>query len=290
MFRPGFLTRDMASALNALWNFYQGAVRGDGTIPAPDDSGYGGSFVSEADGDEYQNTAVRVRLEDYDADTGLYSWTQVYADGRPTEANNWFDQTGTPNATDGSVSLTQVPAYEANGNIAPIGTIVQIRRSYYDASGNGYDWVYVFDCPGGSAVVQTVNYFQPEDLVGTTLEITPTPVTITTTPQNNYALPATAWLKVTSSTVNVSLNSIVAPTYDQFQYIENVEASTKNVVITNNGGGTTANQFLTQDGLSISAVWAGELQPGSCGREFRGTWRNSGDDRTQPFVLRKTGP
>ena len=44
------------------------------------------------------------------------------------------------------------------------------------------------------------------------------------------------------------------------------------------------------DGLSISAVWAGELQPGSCGREFRGTWRNSGDDRTQPFVLRKTGP
>ena len=46
----------------------------------------------------------------------------------------------------------------------------------------------------------------------------------------------------------------------------------------------------SQDGLSISAVWAGELQPGSCGREFRGTWRNSGDDRTQPFVLRKTGP
>lgn len=46
----------------------------------------------------------------------------------------------------------------------------------------------------------------------------------------------------------------------------------------------------SQDGLSISAVWAGELQPGSCGREFRGTWRNSSDDRTQPFVLRKTSP
>lgn len=46
----------------------------------------------------------------------------------------------------------------------------------------------------------------------------------------------------------------------------------------------------SQDGLSISAVWAGEMLPGSCGREFRGTWRNSGDDRTQPFVLRKTGP
>ena len=46
----------------------------------------------------------------------------------------------------------------------------------------------------------------------------------------------------------------------------------------------------SQDGLSISAVWSGELQPGSCGREFRGTWRNSSDDRTQPFVLRKIGP
>ena len=46
----------------------------------------------------------------------------------------------------------------------------------------------------------------------------------------------------------------------------------------------------SQDGLSISAVWAGEMQPGSCGREFRGTWRNSADDRTQPFVLRKIGP
>ena len=46
----------------------------------------------------------------------------------------------------------------------------------------------------------------------------------------------------------------------------------------------------SQDGLSISAVWSGELQPGSCGQEFRGTWRNSADDRTQPFVLRKIGP
>lgn len=46
----------------------------------------------------------------------------------------------------------------------------------------------------------------------------------------------------------------------------------------------------SQDGLSISAVWAGELQSGTCGREFRGTWRNSSDDRTQPFVLRKIGP
>ncbi|MGJ7488772.1 hypothetical protein [Variovorax sp. ZT4R33] len=46
----------------------------------------------------------------------------------------------------------------------------------------------------------------------------------------------------------------------------------------------------SRDGLRISAVWAGELQPASCGREFRGTWRHSSDDRTLPFVLRKIGP
>ncbi len=45
----------------------------------------------------------------------------------------------------------------------------------------------------------------------------------------------------------------------------------------------------SQDGRTISAVWSGELQPGSCGKEFKGTWRNSSDDSTQSFVLRKTG-
>ncbi len=44
----------------------------------------------------------------------------------------------------------------------------------------------------------------------------------------------------------------------------------------------------SQDGRAISAVWSGELQPGSCGKEFKGTWRNSNNDSTQPFVLRKT--
>ncbi|MBC7393589.1 MAG: hypothetical protein H7340_09640 [Variovorax sp.] len=45
----------------------------------------------------------------------------------------------------------------------------------------------------------------------------------------------------------------------------------------------------SQDGRSISGVWDGTLQPGSCGEEFRGTWRNVADESTHPFVLRKTG-
>ena len=43
------------------------------------------------------------------------------------------------------------------------------------------------------------------------------------------------------------------------------------------------------DGRAISGVWLGELQPGSCGKEFKGTWRNASDDSTHPFVLNKTG-
>ena len=43
----------------------------------------------------------------------------------------------------------------------------------------------------------------------------------------------------------------------------------------------------SQDGRAISAVWSGELQLGSCGREFRGTRRESADDSTRAFVLRK---
>jgi hypothetical protein len=44
----------------------------------------------------------------------------------------------------------------------------------------------------------------------------------------------------------------------------------------------------SQDGRAISAVWSGKLQARSCGREFRGTWRNAADHSTHPFVLSKT--
>jgi len=45
----------------------------------------------------------------------------------------------------------------------------------------------------------------------------------------------------------------------------------------------------SMDGRAISGNWAGTLQPRSCGREFRGTWRNAADESTHPFVLIKTG-
>ncbi|MDP9901192.1 hypothetical protein [Variovorax ginsengisoli] len=43
----------------------------------------------------------------------------------------------------------------------------------------------------------------------------------------------------------------------------------------------------SQDGRTISAVWSGRMTRGSCGREFKGTWRNAADDATLSFVLTK---
>jgi len=44
----------------------------------------------------------------------------------------------------------------------------------------------------------------------------------------------------------------------------------------------------SQDGVAISATWSGDLQTGSCGKEFKGLWRNTRNDSTLDFVLRKT--
>lgn len=43
------------------------------------------------------------------------------------------------------------------------------------------------------------------------------------------------------------------------------------------------------DGSAISGVWLGALQPASCGREFKGVWRDATNDSTHPFVLNKIG-
>jgi hypothetical protein len=43
------------------------------------------------------------------------------------------------------------------------------------------------------------------------------------------------------------------------------------------------------DGRAISGVWLGELAPGSCGKQWRGVWRNAADDSNRPFTLNKVG-
>ncbi len=43
----------------------------------------------------------------------------------------------------------------------------------------------------------------------------------------------------------------------------------------------------SEDGRAISAVWSGELDPTSCGKQFKGTWRNAINDSTRSFSLRR---
>jgi hypothetical protein len=43
------------------------------------------------------------------------------------------------------------------------------------------------------------------------------------------------------------------------------------------------------DGKHIAAAWEGEVVPGSCGREIRGTWTRDGEATGRNFVLRKQG-
>ncbi len=43
----------------------------------------------------------------------------------------------------------------------------------------------------------------------------------------------------------------------------------------------------SQDGRAISATWSGDMQAGSCGKEFKGLWRNSQDSSTREFVLQR---
>ena len=45
----------------------------------------------------------------------------------------------------------------------------------------------------------------------------------------------------------------------------------------------------SQDGQSISATWSGDMTPGSCAKEFKGTWRKASDDSTRTFMIHKTG-
>ena len=41
------------------------------------------------------------------------------------------------------------------------------------------------------------------------------------------------------------------------------------------------------DGRTISAVWAGQVVAGRCGKEIRGSWRRAADDAVRSFTLTK---
>jgi hypothetical protein len=43
----------------------------------------------------------------------------------------------------------------------------------------------------------------------------------------------------------------------------------------------------SDDGRTIAAAWVGTVTENSCGKEIAGTWRNTQDNTSRGFVLRK---
>ncbi len=130
--------------------------------PAPMLTQEGAYFTGDAStGNAWANIAFRAEITDYDPTTGLYAWKSQTPTG-PTQAG-WIDYGG---ARVGTLSVH--PAYEANGNVGTIGSVVSMRRSYFDAT---LDWVYVFDAvasggtTGGPQTIDqtTTTYNAPTD-------------------------------------------------------------------------------------------------------------------------------
>jgi hypothetical protein len=84
-------------------------------------------------------------------------WAQITSyDG--VQFYGWQEMVPSPSAGAGSFAIstggksgttTSGPIYEANGNILQIGSIVRVRRAYFDPpppDGNNLDWVYLTCC------------------------------------------------------------------------------------------------------------------------------------------------
>ena len=100
-------------------------------MPVPPDA------AGPIDKDQDPNLPFWARITD--TDTVLYyAWTEVDPEG-----GAFADSDGGSEGT-----LDQNPAYEENQNPdVAVGTVVRLRRAYYDEA---LDWVYVFAVGGGA--------------------------------------------------------------------------------------------------------------------------------------------
>ncbi len=184
MFTPGYLTREEAEQLNALQALVGRLLRQRDAVQPP--AYQGGTYGGEGHGVTH-NTPFHAIITAGPNSNGLYSWKQViaYSYGH----GYWGDIGGTatlatgPADGDGSGGLIGDmdnihPAYEANDNIVPVNTVVQMRRACIDTSGSDLDWMYVFDAPGGQSTTQvgplildtsTTTYNAPTTVSTTTL-------------------------------------------------------------------------------------------------------------------------
>lgn len=140
MFTPGYISREEAATLNRLLQRLDSITDSYSEETPIQESFHGGLVADRSLEIEYLNMPFRAQLTSAKSSSGFYSWSEVAADG--ADQNNaprlWRSHT-----RDGT--LLDQPAYEANGNTAKNGQIVEMRRSYLDAT---LGWVYVFDASG----------------------------------------------------------------------------------------------------------------------------------------------
>lgn len=139
---PGLLTPETANILTRMANRVMTKLPINcPPVPLFDDAG--GIFSDIPP----ENIPFRAEITATDG-AGLYAWEEQEATA--PNLTGWSQNPGTRVG-----SVTDNPAYEANGQTVSVGTIVWMCRSYYDTT---YDWVYTFDSPlgaGGGSVSGT---------------------------------------------------------------------------------------------------------------------------------------
>ncbi len=265
---PGpFVTDQAAAILTEVVNAV--LERLSPSNPSPVFSQGGGYFISDTNqNDTYNAKPFRALLTavDYTADGfGLYSWTEQLPDvdtGTGHEGAGhghgavWADYTGGRSGFAGSaIANPSTPAYEANNNPAQVGTVVQLRRAYFDPT---YDWMYTFDYVPGTGSAGTV-VSCPLTVVGTTAT-TNAPVNAFNIDKSSTGTTA-ANFGITSlvnlSTATVSLR----PAYQVDVQVTNATDSVRKFSMTQYIYGTSSIKFfgVANNGTTATNTFYGEL-------------------------------
>jgi hypothetical protein len=225
----------------------------------------------------YTRTLVGLDLDEYGDTTGrpddthVIRSTAVATDGSPPANDTELANLATTIATDFYlwqlgrmfVRYAGIADYDPEGfhaiewRVAADGCGTRIQRCPRDEAIAGIGW----QSSSGGSSTPVGNFggsptgFTP---TGTTYSLptgtTPTTATIATS-QNNYALPATSWLQVTT-TAAISITGIVAPSTNYFQFVTNNGPFT--LTLPHNSGSSTAGNRFDNPGGSSFLILPGQ--------------------------------
>jgi hypothetical protein len=145
---PGPLSAETARKIERLLNYFDAMdTKGSGPKSIP--------FICGPDNNTNAvlNPDMRVVITGVGGAgfTNFYSWVQTIGPPNSPQYSNLISWNQyTPAGAFGTVTPSIVnPAIEANGAPVVIGSVVKLRRSYYDPT---YDWVFEFDASSGNDV------------------------------------------------------------------------------------------------------------------------------------------